>query len=57
MEDDVTSVDVTAAASSSSATVQITGADELSASDSKILVSVTAESGSVRNYRIYVRHN
>lgn len=50
----VTSLDVSAVASDSSAVVAIAGNSELSEGRSKIMVNVTADDGSVRVYRIYV---
>lgn len=47
------SVTVNAEASDSDADVIITGADELTTGRNKIMVSVTAENGDVRVYRIY----
>lgn len=52
--DSVTSLDVSAEASDSSAVVAIAGDAALSGKRSKIMISVTADDGSVRVYRIYV---
>ena len=52
--EDVESLDVEATPSDDSATVVITGDDELPMGRSKIMISVTAEDDSVRIYRIYV---
>lgn len=51
---DVTAVTVDAAADDEDAVVAVTGNDDLSVGVNKILVSVTAENGNVRTYRIYV---
>ena len=50
----VDSVNVKAAAADENAEVVITGTEDLSTGRNKVLVSVTAENGSVRVYRIYV---
>lgn len=52
--EDVTSVTVNADPSDSSANVAVTGNSDIPKGRSKILVSVTADDGSVRLYRIYV---
>lgn len=49
----VGSVDVKAVPTDSDAEVVVTGADSLSSGRSKIMVTVTAENGDVRVYRIY----
>ena len=52
--DDMTSLDVSAVPSDSSATVAVTGNSDIPEGRSKIMISVTADDGSVRVYRIYV---
>lgn len=52
--DDITSLNITATAEDDDATVCIYGNSELSEGTNKILISVTAENGSVRSYRVYV---
>lgn len=52
-DDDVDSLDITATAEDDEATVCIYGNDDIG-EGSKILISVTAENGNVRTYRIYV---
>ena len=54
VESGVESIDVTAEASDDDAEVIITGTDELTTGRNKVMVSVTAENGDVRVYRIYV---
>ena len=51
---ETTSLTVNATASDSSASVAVTGNTDLPEGQSKIMVSVTADDGSVRVYRIYV---
>lgn len=51
---DVESLSINAAAEDGEATFTVAGQSSLRAGLNKILVSVTAENGSVRNYRIYV---
>lgn len=53
LEEDVTSLDITAKAEHSAAKVCVYGNTNIK-NGSKILISVTAENGNVRNYRIYV---
>ncbi len=48
------SVTVTAVPSDDDAEVVVTGAEDLSVGRNKVMVSVTAENGDVRVYRIYV---
>ncbi|MCR5033940.1 MAG: hypothetical protein K6B42_00790 [Clostridia bacterium] len=55
--DSVTELEVSATACDDSATVKITGEEDVSADISKIMISVTADNGDVRIYRIYVTHN
>lgn len=50
----VTSVDVTAIPEDDNSTVCIYGNSNLNSGTNKILISVTAENGNVRTYRIYV---
>lgn len=54
---DTESIKITATAEESTAKVCIYGNADLSNSSNKILISVTAENGNVRNYRIYVNKN
>ena len=49
-----TSLDVTAEPDDDDATVVVTGDSELESGRNKVMVSVTAENGDVRVYRIYV---
>lgn len=51
---DITSLEVEAVKSDSSVTVKIYGNTDLEVGYNKILISVTAENGNVRTYRIYV---
>lgn len=51
---DVTDVTVNAEADDSDATVAVTGNSDLEVGINKVLISVTAENGNVRTYRIYV---
>ena len=51
---DETSLDITAEPDDDDADVVITGDTELSAGRSKVMISVTADNGDVRVYRIYV---
>lgn len=51
---DVTSIKVTATKEDSSSKVCIYGNENLKAGINKVLISVTAENGEVRNYRIFV---
>lgn len=57
VEKDVNSLEIIAKAEDKASTVCIYGNEEISKSTSKILISVTAENGNVRNYRIYVTKN
>lgn len=50
----ITSVNITAIAEEMSAKVSITGNNKLVEGQNKILITVTAESGSVRYYRVFV---
>lgn len=54
VKNDVTSLSVNAEAEDSTSTVKIYGNSDLSIGENKILISVTAENGNVRTYRIYV---
>ncbi len=54
IDSDVNELDITATAEDSSATICIYGNEDLSEGTNKILISVTAENGNVRSYRIYV---
>lgn len=51
---DTTSLNITATAEDSTATVKVYGDEELTEGTNKVLISVTAENGNVRTYRIYV---
>lgn len=51
---DVSSINITAVPEESSAKVTVYGNQNIESSKSKILISVTAENGSVRIYRLYV---
>lgn len=57
VENDVDSLDIVANQAEDSAVVCIYGNENLSEGTNKILISVTAENGNVRNYRIYVTKN
>ena len=52
--EEVTSLEVSAVPSDSSAVVKVTGNSDIPKGRSKIMISVTADDGSVRIYRIYV---
>ena len=54
---DIEVLNILATAEEKSATVCIYGNEELREGTNKILISVTAENGNVRNYRIYVTKN
>lgn len=51
---DVSSITITATAEDENAKVTLYGNEDLSEGENKVLVSVTAENGTVRFYRIYV---
>ena len=57
VEKDVSSLEITANADNEASSVCIYGNEEIADGTSKILISVTAENGNVRNYRIYVTKN
>lgn len=57
VENNVTSIDIETTKYDSSSTVKIYGNTDLKVGQNKILISVTAENGSVRTYRIYVTRN
>lgn len=57
VEKDVSSLEITANADDEASSVCIYGNEEIADGTSKILISVTAENGNVRNYRIYVTKN
>ena len=57
VENDVSFLDITEMAENSSSIVCVYGNESLSEGTNKILISVTAENGNVRNYRIYVTKN
>ena len=50
-------LDIEATSEDDSAKICITGNENLKKGDNKILISVTAENGDVRNYRIFVTNN
>lgn len=54
VENDVESLEIISTEDDSTSTVCVYGNDSLSEGTNKILISVTAENGNVRNYRIYV---
>lgn len=54
VENDVTSIDISTTKYDSSSIVKIYGNTNLEVGENKVLISVTAENGSVRTYRIYV---
>lgn len=57
VEKDVSSLEIIANADDEASSVCIYGTEEIADGTSKILISVTAENGNVRNYRIYVTKN
>ncbi len=57
VEKDVSSLEIIANADDEASSVCIYGNEEIADGTSKILISVTAENGNVRNYRIYVTKN
>lgn len=57
VEKDVSSLEIIANADDETSSVRIYGNEEIADGTSKILISVTAENGNVRNYRIYVTKN
>lgn len=57
VSDDITSLNITANAEEDIATVCIYGNEQLNKGTNKILISVTAENGNIRKYRIYVTKN
>lgn len=54
VDSSITNLNIAATAEESSATVCVSGADNLKTGTNKILIFVTSESGKVRTYRIYV---
>lgn len=54
VSNDITSIKITATKEDSSSKVCIYGNDDLKVGTNKVLISVTAENGDVRNYRIFV---
>ena len=52
--EDVDSIDITATAEDDEATICIYGSDSLTTGANKVLITVTAENGNTRTYRIYV---
>ena len=57
VNDDVDSLDITASAEDDEATICIYGNDNINTGENKILITVTAENGNIRTYRIYVTKN
>ncbi len=57
VEKDVSSLEIIVNADDEASSVCIYGNEEIADGTSKILISVTAENGNVRNYRIYVTKN
>lgn len=57
VENDIKKVNITAIAQDDDAKVCVYGNDNLKEGTNKILITVTAENGNVRNYRIYVTKN
>lgn len=57
IENDIETLDITALVEDSTATACVYGNENLKEGTNKILISVTAENGSVRNYRIYATKN
>ena len=57
VENDIKKVNITATAQDDNAKVCVYGNDNLKEGTNKILITVTAENGNVRNYRIYVTKN
>lgn len=57
VSDDINSLNITANAEEDTAIVCIYGNENLNKGTNKILISVTAENGNIRNYRIYVTKN
>ena len=57
VENNVTQININAQAEDESATVNIYGNDNLQEGENKVLISVTAENGEVKTYRIYVTKN
>lgn len=55
VKNDVETLNITAVAEDSDAKVKIYGNEDLQIGTNKILISVTAENGDVRTYRIYVQ--
>lgn len=56
-DENIQSLNVTAIAEESTSKVCIYGNESLTDNTNKILISVTAENGNVRNYRIYITKN
>ena len=54
VDDDTDSIDITATAEDDEATICIYGNDDISTGENKVLITVTAENGNTRTYRIYV---
>lgn len=57
VSNDVTEIQITAEAEDDNATVNIYGNTDLQTGKNKVLISVTAENGDVKIYRIYVTKN
>jgi hypothetical protein len=54
VDSDITSLEINATSENSSSIVSINGNEDLSDGTNKILITVTAENGNTKNYRIYV---
>ena len=57
VENEIETLDITAKAQDDEASVSIYGNENLKEGTNKILITVTAENGDTRNYRIYVTKN
>ena len=57
IENDINKLNIKATAQDEDAIVCVYGNENLKEGTNKILISVTAENGNVRNYRIYVTKN
>lgn len=54
VDDSVTTLEINATTEDENATISIYGNEDLQDGENKVLISVTAENGNVRTYRIYV---
>lgn len=54
VDEDITNVDITAIPEDENAKVNIYGNDNIQEGENKVLISVTAENGEVKTYRIYI---